>query len=336
MNAILANRVVEALVAAGLLDPTVRAESVSVVNGALAAEPPLAPARGTSHLVEVVAYLGAALVLAAGALFLVQEWGSLAFAARVSLLAVVALVLVVAGSLVSRVPAGAAPLRDATQDLRRRLAGTLLTGAALAVAFLVGHVVDQLTNPQFPDIYWPAVAGAGAGVLVAAVGHRVAPTAAGVVGILAGLVTATVTLVDDIDTVGSQGDAIGVALALLGIGWLVLTERGYFRELVVARSLGVALMLLAAQIPVLDGSHQWLGYLLTALVAAGGIAVYLGKAAWPYLAVAVLAVTLVVPEAVADWTEGSLGATGGVLVAGITLLVASFAGYRLRSGQLPA
>ena len=53
--------------------------------------------------------------------------------------------------------------------------------------------------------------------------------------------------------------------------------------------------------------------------------------AWPYLAGAVVAVTLVVPEAVSDWTDGSLGAVGGVLVAGVTLLVASFAGYRIRA-----
>ena len=41
--------------------------------------------------------------------------------------------------------------------------------------------------------------------------------------------------------------------------------------------------------------------------------------------------TLLVPEVVADWTGGSLGAVGGVLVAGVTLLLASFAGYRLRA-----
>jgi len=61
------------------------------------------------------------------------------------------------------------------------------------------------------------------------------------------------------------------------------------------------------------------------------MAIYLPKLAWPYLAGAVLAVTLVVPEAVADWTGDSLGAIGAVLVTGITLLLASFAGYRLRA-----
>jgi hypothetical protein len=81
---------------------------------------------------------------------------------------------------------------------------------------------------------------------------------------------------------------------------------------------------------VIDGSHPWLGYLLTLLVVVGGVALYLGKVAWPYLAAAVIGVTLVVPEAVSDWTDGSLGVVGGVLVAGVTLLLASFAGFRLR------
>jgi len=82
-----------------------------------------------------------------------------------------------------------------------------------------------------------------------------------------------------------------------------------FREVTIARTLGVAVT----------------------LVAAVGIALNLGKVAWPYLAGAVIAVTLVVPEAVSDWTEGSLGAVGGVLVTVMTLLVAAFAGYRLRA-----
>jgi len=61
------------------------------------------------------------------------------------------------------------------------------------------------------------------------------------------------------------------------------------------------------------------------------MAVYLARQAWPYLALGVLGVTIVVPEALSDWTGGSLGVVGGVLVTGVTLLLASFAGYRLRS-----
>ena len=320
-----AARAVDSLVAAELLDPSSRARAVEVLT-----DPHAEPAtRGLPKLVEVVAYLGGALVLAAGALFLFQEWGNLGFGTRVVLLAVVAVVLGVAGVLTARERGvGGA---DQRFDVRRRLAGSMLTGAALAVAFLVGYVLEEWLNPGYRDVYWPAVVGASVGVVVAAPAYRLASTAVGLVGLLAGILTAVGTLVSGSDLVGSEGDAFGVAFFVVGVLWLVATESGLFREPTIARALGVGVALFGAQVPAIDGTHAWLGYLLTVAVAVLGIAVYLPRNAWPYLAGAVVAVTLVVPEAVADWTEGSLGATGGVLVAGITLLVASFAGYRLRA-----
>ncbi len=179
-------------------------------------------------------------------------------------------------------------------------------------------------------MYWPAIAGAAVGVVVAGAGYRLARTAVGVVGLMAGLLTAVGTLASGADGVGSEGDALGVAFFCAGLLWLVATEAGLFREITIARALGVGVALFGAQVPAIDGSHAWLGYALTVAVAVAGIAIYLLRIAWPYLAGAVVAVTLVVPEAVSDWTDGSLGATGGVLVAGITLLAASFAGHRLR------
>ncbi len=334
MNLPLADHVVDALIAERLVDPAARQDSIGVVTGVLGSgerSPGLVGAptrRSLPQLVEVVAYLGGALVLAAGGLFLVQQWDGFGFGARVALLTVVTVVLAVAGLVSARVPAGQS-LRDESQDVRRRLAGALLTGAALTASFLVGYVLEERGDFGYPGVYWPAVAGAAVGVLVAAVAYRIAPTAVGLVGMMAGAVTVAISVVETLD--GNEGDAIGILLFLLGAVWLGLTEMGVFRELMVARALGVTTALVGAQVPVMDGSHSWLGYALTVLVAVVGIAVYLGRVEWPYLAGAVIAVTLVVPEAVSDWTEGSLGAVGGVLVAGVTLLVASYAGYRVRA-----
>ncbi|HWL97180.1 MAG TPA: hypothetical protein VNP20_07520, partial [Nocardioidaceae bacterium] len=50
----------------------------------------------------------------------------------------------------------------------------------------------------------------------------------------------------------------------------------------------------------------------------------------PYLGAAVAALTLAVPEALLDWTDGSLGPVGVLLVSGVTLLVAGLLGLRLR------
>ncbi len=326
-------RVVDALIDAHLVDPSARERSLAVVGGVLeSSAPPDADGQRTRslpQLVEVVAYLGGALVLAAGALFLFEQWGDLDFGARVLLLAVVTIVLLVAGAMAAKVSPEGPELREHSNDVRRRLAGSMLTFGALGAAFLVGHVVDHAMTIEFPEVYWPAVAGAVVGVVVGAIGYRVAPTALGLVGTIGGAITATMTLMDGVDQY--EGDAAGVALFLLGAVWLALTEMGWFRESTIARSLGVSVALVGAQVPVMVGDHSWLGYVLTLVVAIAGIALYLGKMAWPYLAAAVIAVTLVVPEAVSDWTDGSLGAVGGVLVAGITLLLASLAGYRIRA-----
>ncbi len=327
-----AAQVVEALTEARLLDSADRERARDVVTGVLAEQHPPAPlggARGLPRLVEVVAYLGAALVLAAGALFLVQEWGSLRFGSRVALLAVVTLVLLGAGAATARVPADGPALDDPRHDVRRRLAGALLTFAALAAAFLAGHVVERLVGPGPENVYWPAVIGGLVGALLAAAGYRVARGAVAQVGLVAGLLTAVGNLASAVD--GYEAEAVGISLLALGLAWLAGTERRWFREAMVARALGVAVALVGAQAPVVAGEHAWLGYLLTAAIVLGGVVAYLRVLAWPYLAAAVIGLTLVVPEAVSDWTEGSLGGVGAVLVTGVTLLLASFAGYRLRA-----
>jgi hypothetical protein len=78
-----------------------------------------------------------------------------------------------------------------------------------------------------------------------------------------------------------------------------------------------------------DGSYANLAYALLFAVAVAGFAMYLRTAAWPYLVGGVLGITIVVPEAVIDWTGGALGPAGGVLLAGLALLGASLAGFRM-------
>jgi len=70
---------------------------------------------------------------------------------------------------------------------------------------------------------------------------------------------------------------------------------------------------------------------LTAAVAVVGYAGYLAVRSWPVLAAGVIATTLVVPEALHDWTDGSVSVAGALLVAGLTLLGSSAAGLGLRS-----
>ena len=186
-----------------------------------------------------------------------------------------------------------------------------------------------MTSPDLDGAdWWAALAGAVL-VVVGSIGYRLAPTVLGLLVIIGGAITMTTSLVDGFEYYDVTA---GIALALLGGLWLLLTERGWFSESSVSRVLGSSVALFGAQLPVLGGGGQaWVGYLLTAGLVVALTVAYLRTIAWPYLAVAVIAVTLVVPEALADWTGGSLGAIGGVLVAGLTLLVASFAALRLRA-----
>ena len=328
-----AERVVDALVGARLLDAGRRADSLAVVARTLVEDTaPTGSAKGLPRLVEVVAYLGGALVLAAGSLFLAEEWGTLGFGTRVVLLVLVTLVLLGAGVVAAQGVEDGEDRRAAAYDTRRRLAGTLLTGGAVVAAFLVGLLIDHGVDHSYDGhahVEWAWAAGGGVAVLVALAGRRLAATAVSLVVMASGVLTAVLALSQGLES-HDTGDVVAVALLVAAAVWLAVTERGLLAEVSVARSLGVVLAFVGAQAPVVDG-HAALGYAVTAGLAAAAIALYLARVAWPYLAVAVVAVTVVVPEAVTDWSGGSLGATGGVLLAGVTLLIASFAGYRLRS-----
>lgn len=326
------DRVVGALAAAGVLAPGAEAQARDVVAHALAAEPatlPAAPAERAPQmprLVEVVAYLGGALVLAAGFLFVVRSWDDLGDVGQVSFLAGVAAVLGVAGIV-------ALPGRGGTAaaDVRRRLSGTLLTAAALAAGVAAGVALEVFTDRTFGDLYWPGILGGAVTCAGAAAAYRFSSTAVGLIGMLGGAL-AVATNVGSWIATESAYESLGVGGSVFAVAvvWALLTETGAFDQPTVARTLGAAVAVFGAQAASFSEDLSWVGYLMSVLIVGVGVWLYLTRLDWPYLAAAVIAVTLVVPEAVSDWTEGSLGVVGGVLVAGVTLLVASYAGYRLR------
>lgn len=293
----------------------------AVVAGRLTAGEPTSGA-GMSRLVEVVAYLGGALVLAAGFLFLMQSWDDLGDVGQVSFLAAVTLALGVAGG--ATVPRGA----GGAGEVRLRLSGTLLTGSALAAGFTVGVAIQVFSDADFQGVPWPAVAGGLVVTAASALAYRFSSTAVGLVGMLGGAFTAATSLGSEL--AGDEALGVGLSVFALAVVWLVLTELDLFDQRTIARAFGLAAALMGAQVASFTGDQAWAGYLASVIVAGAGVWLYVVRLAWPYLAAAVIAVTLVVPEAVSDWTDNSLGVVGGVLVAGVTLLVASYAGYRVR------
>ncbi|HET6561838.1 MAG TPA: hypothetical protein VFG72_08180 [Marmoricola sp.] len=326
-----AERVVTDLVAAGLVERHRAVEAERVVTRSLEPEEPLPagepPARrgARTMLVEIAGYVGSALVLASVGLLLAQLWDGFSETLQVAILAMVAVLLAGAGVAVSKVGGGYAELAAGRDEMRRRLASTLLTAAALAAAVAVGQqgylVVDDSSSPV------PAVLAGLTMLGLGAVGYRYAHSALGLLAIVGAVVQVVVV------TAAEDGSALatGIVLVVVSAAWLALTElTTLFRERVVARSLGVTLALVGAQVVLFDGGHDNVAYALTVGVAAAGFVLYLRTAAWPYLVVGVLGITLVVPEAVMGWTDNALGPAGGVLVAGLTLLGASLAGLRMR------
>ena len=65
----------------------------------------------------------------------------------------------------------------------------------------------------------------------------------------------------------------------------------------------------------LASDDMWVGYVLTFAVGAVGFLLYLTRRAWAYLVLGVMGVTVAVPEALIDWTEGTLGTAAALLAA---------------------
>jgi hypothetical protein len=285
-----------------------------------AAGPVVAPARQGGRLAEIAGYAGGALLLGAVALFLSTGWSDLSDPSQIAVLTGTAVLLIVAGAVIA--VGGDTSLRDtghAHDSARRRLVSVLWTVAAASTAGAAGLAVDG----------YELVAASAVGLVVAGVGYRLMPSA---VGQLGGWLAA-IGLVSGL--IGELGDEPGtwlyaVALVSLGAVWAGLAVTRVLDETESGLALGAGLALFAAQLPLIDSDHELLGYLLTAGVAAAGFAGYLATRSWAVLGAGVLGTTFVVPEALHDWTDGSVSAAGSLLVAGLTLLAASAIGLRLR------
>jgi hypothetical protein len=309
------------LVDRGVLNRT----QADAVLAETAGQAPPGAAHGRRRLFgEIAGYLGASFVVGATLLFLGEQWEELGRAGRFAVLAVMAVILLGSGLAVRL-------RRDVNgDDVRRRLSSTLFTGAAAAAAFAVFVGLDTAGDDYLaPSDRAPFVASA-VGLAVVVAGYLLARTALGQLGMAVGAYSFVVTLLALTNADGPV--AVGVGTLLLGVLWAGL----FWRRLVAERRLGLAvavtLGLIGAQWMLLSehDSGDFLGYALTALVAAGCFTAYARMRDWIPLAGGVAGATLVVPEVLYDLTDGSLGPSGVMLAAGVTLLAGSLAGLRIR------
>jgi hypothetical protein len=279
---------------------------------------------------EIAGYLGASFVVGATLLFLSEEWDGLGRAGRFSILAAMAVILFGSGVALRRHTARGGFLRPG-DTARRRLASTLMTGAAAAAGFAAYAGLERGGAVADGQLWVDAASFVASvvGLAVVVTGYLLARSALGQLGSAVAAFAVCGTLLDLLNA--EEAEALGLGMLLLGALWAVLA----WRRLVAERRFGLAVAvtfgLLGAQTVAFGGDEAELfGYALTALVAAICFVAYARGRDWIVLAGGVAGATLVVPEVLYDVTDGSLGASGVMLVAGVTLLAGGLAGMRIR------
>jgi hypothetical protein len=269
-----------------------------------------------ARLPEVLGYLGAAFVLAAGVGVVVHYWRDMSLALQVALTATGAVALIAAALVVAySTPGGWTTLRTTADAPRRRLVGALLVIAAPLAALSLGLVLD---HAAVQAVLLPSaiVALAVCGVATAVAGG-VIPT----LGLFAAggvTIAGFGELFDSVSTLAWMIAVVAVAAV-----WTALAPR-----LTGARTLAVCLGLFtlvyagfnAAQFnahptgvdefgntfevvpPVEWGAHAVapFGYAVLLGVVVAGVAMYLRGAFWPWIAAAGLAAAALVGTLAAE------------------------------------
>ncbi|MEU7905100.1 DUF2157 domain-containing protein [Actinoplanes sp. NPDC049118] len=319
------------LVGRGVLD---RAQAAAVVVE-FAGLPRPSQAGGLRRLFgEIAGYVGASFVVGACLLFLGEQWDELGRTGRFAILAGMAVLLFGAGLAVrwSAAPPDRRWWRPSPgDDLRRRLASTLFTGAAGAAAFAAYVSLESTTQDYQIFADDAPFAASVAGLVVVTLGYLLARTALGQLGMAVAAFAVYTTLLELLE-VEHFPAVLGLGMLALGALWAVLAWRRLVTERRFGLAIAVTFALIGAQTVIAEGSEtgNFLGYALTALVAGACFAAYAKIRDWVVLAGGVIGSTLVVPEVLYDVTDGSLGPSGVMLAAGVTLLTGSLAGLRIR------
>lgn len=319
-------RAVDELVAAGLISPAEHARAISVLAGA-----GRHPSGRGSLLGEISAYVGGVLVFTAAALFVGTQWSQLTAGARTAIVAGAAIVLAVAAGTVVTLARGPEAIRAPRTDTRRRLAGALLVGAGVLSGFAAHIVVTQVLDREGPGL---EAVGFGVALAVLVLGYLLSPTVLGLLagaGAWVGLATALATG----EGWGFHYGTFGALLVMAAIALLALSESGHLLTRQSGRLVAGALAIGAAQ--ALGGvwGHPTPAYLALGALAAIALGGYALTGAWPHLTTGVLAATAASTQAAFDLGEGSLGAAGGLLVAGVVLLLTSLLGATIHRRRHP-
>jgi hypothetical protein len=257
--------------------------------------------------------LGGALVLAG------PSWNTLDLAVRILLLTGPALVLLlVAVSIAWTAPGGWSVRPRPGTFARRRLISTL---AVVAAGLAGGAMSEAVGNPN-PNQALAALATITAICLLAYAACR-----STVLHLALGLALVATAAEALSRATGNGGDAPW-AIVLVGALWLALVETGVVGERALGEVFGLAIVYAGGE-GVTMSFEGLPGYLIIGAVALIGLGGYLRTRRIPVLAVGVIALATLIPQAVSHYAGGSLQAGGALLITGLSIVGASVLGLVL-------
>lgn len=308
----------EHLVADHVLTPEQAAQVMSALDehGRPAAAKPTATP-WAARLAEIGAYLGAALVAAAGGVVVAQQWGDMSYAMRVGVLGVAATLLVLGGLSVV-VARGTRAWDDlANGDTLRRLSGTLFTlGAGAAFATVMVALLSEQAHVTEVEAGRATLLAGATAFAILLVDRWQAPSALGELALFIAVVTMvtgtiTMTATDD----RASAVAAQWALLLVGCAWAAVGSfTGVLRNQTLAAALGLAVATFGAA---MHTGVVWSDrFALMALVLAT-LTVYLTRPSWPWITAAIIAAVVLT----VTWVGEAVGVALALLCAGVVVLV---------------
>lgn len=256
------------------------------------------------RLVDVLAYLGGALVLAAVGVIAAMSWDSLGPSGQVLLCVGGAVVLLVAAVLLET---------RRTNRLPSVLAALASGAAGLAASVAASWIRDDTID--------------GVNILYAAIGVAIVSVPAYVRWRGWPLVIATYSagllyvlyLLDLVDLDDRWGPVVLLTIygfVFVGLGWLI-PERN------VAVTLGYAAIALAATIGAVSDETAWVGLILAVIVIAATFGLYAQTRFGGYATLGALTALVVPATAMATLTESALLVAGSLCLIGLSLIVAA-------------
>jgi hypothetical protein len=267
---------------------------------------PVPRGRGVTPVTEALAYLGAALAVAAGGTVVGGEWDGLSTAGRIVIPGAMWLLLFGVGWWI----------RGATSPPHARLARGLWLLSAASLAWTVSSVVDDGLRAE----RWPLWSGAAV-VLFAGALYLARPGTLQQVALIGGVILLAVGLAEDSPT------AMGVGFWSIGAAWILLGWRRLLVQPSTASTVGSLLALVGALVFSIE--NEEVGAWVSVLTAAGLIAVSVGIRHTAVLVLGAVGLFFSTFGTIQQYVEGTTGIAIGLLVAGVAVLTLALVVSRL-------